>query len=165
VESITAARDLAGTPLARAVGLLTRYVTVTQISRPAALDGCEGGDIGDVAEVLEVIAGELLARRPDGGAPFLQHLGLMAAEREAVQAAERGYGPQPGQDERIAAGQLTALAASGDLAAARQLVHELEHGISPFTVDPWRLLDAIAGQLRLPVPTGSNAPPGCEGTA
>jgi hypothetical protein len=82
-----------------------------------------------------------------------------AQHRLGVPAAERGYGPQPGLHEQIAAGQLTAHATSGDLGAARQLVHELEHGISPWTVDPWRLLDVIAAGLAAGLTVGERTAP------
>jgi hypothetical protein len=73
-----------------------------------------------------------------------------AQHRLGVPAAERGYGPQAGQHEQIAAARIAELCASGDAAGARKFIHELEHGLTPWEVSPWRVLDAIAATLTKP---------------
>ena len=60
------------------------------------------------------------------------------------------YGPQPGQAERITAGQIVSLCAAGDIGAVRRVLHEHEHGLVSWASDPWRLLEAIADRLRQP---------------
>jgi hypothetical protein len=43
----------------------------------------------------------------------------------------------------IAAGHIRA----GDAGAVRRLVHEIEHGLGPWSVEPWRLIEHMAEHL------------------
>jgi hypothetical protein len=69
----------AGPALAAAVTLLSlrRTAPLPQLSREAAMGGC---DPADVAEFLEVIVSALLCAFPDGGEALLQRLGLLALD-------------------------------------------------------------------------------------
>ena len=60
------------------------------------------------------------------------------------------YGPEPTRTERITASQITDLCAAGDVGSVRRMLHDLEHGLTSWTTDPWRLLEAIADRLRQP---------------
>jgi hypothetical protein len=57
--------------------------------------------------------------------------------------------------EQIAAARLAGHAAAGDAGSVRRFVHQLEHGLGPWTVDPWRTIEAMADlALRRQVPAG-----------
>jgi hypothetical protein len=61
-----------------------------------------------------------------------------------------GFGPTASRipaHEEIVAGELTRHIAEGDAGAVRRFVHELEHGLGAWTVDPWRLLEHVAERL------------------
>jgi hypothetical protein len=72
---------------------------------------------------------------------------MTAAEKAAVAdrivAVPDGApdGPSVTQEDLVAM-KLAAFAQSGDLGGIRRLVNELEHGIGPFQVSPWRLAEA-----------------------
>jgi len=71
--------------------------------------------------------------------------------RDRLGVPSRGvYGPQPGQAERITAGQIVSLCAAGDIGGARRVLQEHEHGLVSWAADPWRLLEAIAERLAAP---------------
>jgi hypothetical protein len=58
-----------------------------------------------------------------------------------------GGPPMVVSHEEIAALRLAAFIGDGDQAAARRFAHELEHGLTVWTVDPWLLLGELAGLL------------------
>lgn len=93
---------------------------------------------------------------PHQNAPHLQ---------ERLGVAASGYLPPVTQHERVAADQLAGLAAA-DQGAARRFLHELEHGLGPWVVDPpWRLIEALAARLRGPRGGGeTEAPDAVAGT-
>jgi hypothetical protein len=62
------------------------------------------------------------------------------------------YGVEPSRAERITASQITDLCAAGDMGSVRRMLHDLEHGLTSWSVDvdPWRLLEALAERIRQP---------------
>jgi hypothetical protein len=48
------------------------------------------------------------------------------------------------KDEDLLALRLLSLARAGDVGGIRRLVHEAEHRLGPWVVDPWRLAEAMA---------------------
>lgn len=75
---------------------------------------------------------------PYQNAPHLQHrLGRTAAESHAA-------GAEAKRPVDLAALLLDQRIADGDEGAVRRYVHELEHGLGPLQVDPWRLLERLA---------------------
>jgi hypothetical protein len=52
--------------------------------------------------------------------------------------------PRVGQHERSATLRLEELVAAGDTGGVLRHVHELEHGLSVWTVSPWRMLEHLA---------------------
>ena len=93
---------------------------------------------------------------PVNNAPHLHH-------RLGVDASSH---PDPiGQHERSSAIVLEQHILDGDHGAVRRFVHELEHGLSVWTVSPWRLIEhladrAIGRQHEAPeaCPDGDSAP-------
>jgi hypothetical protein len=92
---------------------------------------------------------------PDAGqrvnAPHLKsRLGQRADD------AARGIG----QAERSAAIHLEGHIAAGDLGAVRRALNAMEHGLSPFEPDPWKLLEVLAGRAigRRQEPAGATSP-------
>jgi hypothetical protein len=55
--------------------------------------------------------------------------------------------PDPAFDERHAAIELTGRIVAGDIGAVKRFVNQMEHGLSPWAPDPWRLLEHVAELL------------------
>jgi len=72
---------------------------------------------------------------------------MTAAERGAV--ADRIVGDvaetaDPALHERVAALKIAGDIAAGNIGAVRKFLHELQHGLSPWQVEPWQLLQEVA---------------------